>query len=418
MGNALNLSGIAVSPKRFKWKRTAQQLATETLFPRSEEVDREGRFPVENIRALGEAGLMGLMVPEEMGGPGGDILTTALVIEQLAQGCASTAMSYAMHSSIVPLLVALADDGQRERILAPMVRGEVLFSVAMSEPGSGNRLWHMDTYAQQNGQGYIIDSFKSFATSCGYSDYFLVPLRASSESRSDDLSLFVIDARDKNVKPIGVWDGMGLRGNSSRPVHFDKCQVPAENRLGSPTCGFSMMFAYTLPVYQVGLAAVYLGIAQAAYHVAVEHVKKRIHSDTNTSLARMETIQRYIAEMNVRLDQARHLVYRVAQMSDNALVLFNELQEAELLDEIIRKNPDDPFFVEVAQVKISACEMATDVTNKALQVCGGTGYKRGHPVERCYRDARAGSVMGPADDTLKLIVGRQILGIPQPWDLD
>ena len=179
-----------------------------------------------------------------------------------------------------------------------------------------------------------------------------------------------------------------------------------------------MMFAYTLPIYQCGLSACYVGIAQNALDTAREHVKHRIHSDTGAPLSTMETIQRYIAEMQVRVDQARHLVYRVAQMADNATVLFDEFHEAELLDDIIRANPDDPFFVECAQIKVAACEMAIDVTNKALQVCGGRSYKRGHPCERAYRDARAGSLMGPADDTLKLIIGRQLLGVRQPWELD
>lgn len=130
----------------------------------------------------------------------------------------------------------------------------------------------------------------------------------------------------------------------------------------------------------------------------------------------METVQRYIAEMKLRLDQTRHLIYRVAQLSDNALALFDELAKADLLDQVLRANPNDPFFIELAEVKISACEMAIAVTNKAFQLCGGTAYRRGHPIERHFRDARAGSVMAPADDTLKLIMGRQILGIGQPWE--
>ncbi len=419
MPNALNLSGIALTTEQGKWKRLAAKLAREVLAPRAADVDRNGTFPRESITALGEAGLMGLTIPEELGGPGGNTLTAAFVIEELARGCSSTAMAYTMHLSAMPLLTALVNEDQRIRFIEPIVRGQMLLSVAMSEPGSGNRLWHMDSYAVPDGEDYfIIDSFKSFATSCGESDYFLVPLRASAQVGPTDLSLFMVDARDPNVKPIGVWDGMGLRGNSSRPVHFDKCRVPAANLLGDPLWGHSMMFAYTLPIYQCGLAACYLGIAQGAFDAAKEHVMKRIHSDTKSALSTMETIQRYIGEMHVRLDQARHLVYRVAQMSDNAMVLFDEFKEAELLDDIIRANPDDPFFVECAQIKIAACEMAIDVTNKALQVCGGTAYKRGHPVERAYRDGRAGSVMGPSDDALKLIMGRQLLGIPQPWELE
>jgi alkylation response protein AidB-like acyl-CoA dehydrogenase len=286
----------------------------------------------------------------------------------------------------------------------------------MSEPGSGNRLWHMDSFAQRDGEDFIIDSFKSFATSAGEADLYVVPVRANSEVGPNDLSLFIIDGKDPNAKSVGKWDGMGMRGNSSTPVHFDKCRVPLSHRLGTETCGFSMLFAYSLPIYQVGLSAVYLGLAQAAYDMAVAHVKKRIHSDTGLALSKMETVQRYIAEMKLRIDQTRYLIYRVAQMSDNAVVLFDELAEADLLDEVIRANPDDPFFIEVAQIKVSAAEMAMEVTNKAFQVCGGTAYRRGHPGERYVRDARAASVMAPSDDALKLIMGRQILGIEQPWE--
>ena len=122
-----------------------------------------------------------------------------------------------------------------------------------------------------------------------------------------------------------------------------------------------------------------------------------------------------MAEMRIRIDQARATVLRVAQMSDNATVLFNEFARADLLDEIIRENPDDPFFVELAGIKVMACEMAIAVTNVAIQVCGGIAYKRGHIAERCYRDARAGSLMAPSDDALKVIIGNQLLGTPQPW---
>jgi len=156
-------------------------------------------------------------------------------------------------------------------------------------------------------------------------------------------------------------------------------------------------------------------VAQAAYDAAVEHVKKRIHSDSNRSLAHLETVQRLVAEMRVAIDTVRFMMLRIALAADNAMVLFNEFNQAGLLDDVVRGNPDDPFFIEVAALKPAACEMAIAVTNKALQVCGGAGYKRGHQVERCYRDGRAGSVMGPADDTVKIVIGTQILGLTQPW---
>jgi alkylation response protein AidB-like acyl-CoA dehydrogenase len=415
MPNFLNLDGLALTTNQGKWKRAAEKVAEELIRPNAERVDRDGEFPKENIRAMGEAGLLGLLVPKEYGGAGESLVTAAVVTEVVAKACAATAMVYHMHQTTIPLMCATASPEQVETFLGPVVRGEYLGAFAMTEPGSGNKIWHMDSFGRQEGDDFILDSFKSFCTSAGYADYYLVPVRADSESSPHDLSVFLVLGNDPNIKPIGVWDGMGLRGNSSRPIHFQNCRVPATNRFGPPKQGFSYMMSYALPVYLCGLAACYVGVAQAAYEAAVEHVRKRIQSDTNRSLAHLETVQRLVAEMRVAIDTVRFTVMRVALGADNAMVLFNEFKESDLLDDVIRDNPDDPFFVEVASVKPAACEMAISVTNKALQVCGGAGYKRGHQVERCYRDGRAGSVMGPADDTVKVVIGTQILGLRQPW---
>jgi alkylation response protein AidB-like acyl-CoA dehydrogenase len=411
----LNLEGLALTTEQGRWKRAAEKVARDLIGPNAEEIDRNGRFPKENICALGKAGLLGLLVPKEYGGPGENLVTSVVVTETLARACGATALSYHMHQTTIPLMCATATPDQVERLIAPIVRGERLGAFAMSEPGSGNKIWHMDSFARRTDDVYEIDSFKSFCTSSGHADYYLVPVRNDAESHAQDLSVFLVMGTDEHVTPIGVWDGMGLRGNSSRPIHFKGCRVPAENRFGPEKEGFAYMFAYALPLYLCGLAACYVGIAQAAYDAAVEHAKKRIHSDTNRALAHLETVQRLVAEMRVAIDTVRFAVLRIAHAADNAMVLFNEFKEAGLLDEVVRANPDDPFFVEVASLKPAACEMAIQVTNKALQVCGGAGYKRGHLVERCYRDGRAGSVMGPADDTVKIVIGTQILGLSQPW---
>jgi alkylation response protein AidB-like acyl-CoA dehydrogenase len=415
MPTFLHLDGLALTTSQGKWKRAAEAVARDVLRPNAAQVDRDGSFPMENLRALGKAGLLGLLVPKEYGGAGEGLVTMAVVTEAIANACAATAMAFHMHQTTIPLICAAATPEQVKEFVGPVVRGEKFGAFAMTEPGSGNKIWHMDSCARQEGDDFIIDSFKSFCTSAGFADYYLVPVRADAESTPHDLSVFLVPGDDANIKPIGVWDGMGLRGNSSRPIHFQNCRVPALNRLGAPKQGFSYMMAYALPAYLCGLAACYVGVAQAAYESAVEHVRKRIHSDTNRSLAHLETVQRLVAEMRVAIDTVRFATMRVSLGAENAMVLFNEFTESDLLDEIIRENPDDPFFVEVASLKPAACEMVISVTNRALQVCGGAGYKRGHQVERCYRDGRAGSVMGPADDTVKLVIGTQILGLPQPW---
>ncbi len=415
MGHFLNLDGLALNKSQGKWKRTAEAVVREVLRPNADRVDRSAVFPQENIKALSDAGLLGLLVDKEYGGPGESILTAVVVTEAISKGCAATGMAYHMHQTTIPVMCAMATPEQAEAYVAPIARDQLFGAFAMSEPGSGNKIWHMDSFAEPNGDGFVIDSFKSFCTSSGYVDYYLVPVRSARGVAAHDMSLFFIRGDDPNIKCIGDWDGMGLRGNSSRPVHFDHCQVPGAQRLGNPNEGFGYMMAFALPIYLCGMAAVYIGVAQAAYEAAVEHVKTRIHSDTNRSLAHLETVQRLVAEMRIAIDTVRFTTIRIAQHADNAMVLFSEFKQAGLLDEVIRDNPDDPFFIEVASLKPAACEMAIMVTNKALQVCGGAGYKRGHVVERCYRDGRAGSVMGPSDDTVKLVIGTQILGLDQPW---
>jgi alkylation response protein AidB-like acyl-CoA dehydrogenase len=210
MPSFLNLDGLALKTDQGKWKRTAEAVARDVLRPNAEKVDREGCFPVENIRALGKAGLLGLLVPKELGGPGGNIVTAVVVTEAIAKGCAATAMAYHMHQTTVPTMCAAAMPNQVDKFIAPIVRGEWLGAFAMSEPGSGNKIWHMDSYARRDGDDYIIDSFKSFCTSAGFADFYLVPTRADADSTSNDLSLFFIPGTDENIKPIGTWDGMGL----------------------------------------------------------------------------------------------------------------------------------------------------------------------------------------------------------------
>lgn len=414
MPNVLNLDGIALTSTQGKLKRKVELLAREKLAPRAAEVDRLGAFPRHGVEAMAEAGLLGLSLGEDVGGLGQPILTAVMVVEQLAIGCSSTAMVYVMHLSTLPLLDVCCSGEQRQHLLRRITQGQ-LAGFAMSEPGSGTRIWHMDSYAVRDGDDYILNTFKSFCTSAGQADFYLVPLRSSPDVDTSDISIFWVDGRDPGVQPQGTWDGMGMRGNSSTPIAFKDCRVPPIQRIGEENEGFSSMMAYTLPIYLLGLSSVYLGIAQAAFEHALAHVKERVHTDTGQSLAHVETVQRYFAEMRLQIDHVRCMILRVAQMADNATVLFNEFHEAGLLDDIIRENPDDPFFVELAQVKVAACEMAVDVTNKALQVCGGRAYKRGHLVERAYRDARAGSLQAPADDVLKVIIGHQLLGLPQPW---
>lgn len=309
----------------------------EYIAPNAEKTDREGQFPTENIRQLGKEGLLGLGIRKEFGGVGGDPLATILVIESIAKGCASTAMSYLMHISTIPLFNALVNEQQVDAFLKPIVEGEWLGALAMSEPTTGSRLWHMESYAEQDGDFFTMDSFKSFATSSGYANFYILPVRTDKHSKANELSVFLVDGKDPNINLIGKWDAMGLRGNSSTPVHFKNCRVPSFNRLGKPNCGFSMLMAYTLPIYFIGLSVVYLGIAQSAYDAAVAKVKQRSYSDTRNTASDIETIQRYVGEMKTKLSILRESIYKGARLTTEINNVFNELSRADLLTQLLDK---------------------------------------------------------------------------------
>jgi alkylation response protein AidB-like acyl-CoA dehydrogenase len=415
MGNVLNLEGVALNPVHGRLRRKIADLGKTLIGPNADEVDRSGRFPEDNLKALGRAGVLGSLMPEELGGLGIGILGTAIVAEEIARHCASTAQIYCMHQCSLPLLVALADDRQKETVLMPIARGEKLCAYANSEPGTGNKLWHMESFARPEKDGFAFNARKSIVTSAGRADLYLVPVRANGQAGPTDLSMFVVEAGNPGIHAGAGMEPMGMRGSHSRPMEFRDCRVRAEDRFGPPTAAFSYMMAYSLPPYLVGLSACYVGIAQSALDASLAHVKRRVHTDSGKSLAELDTVQRYIGEMSLRLQQVRAAVHRIARMADAAKLLFDQFGEAGILDSVVRENPDDPLFVDLSNAKVAACEMAVEVCHRALQVCGGAAYIKGNPVERCYRDARAGSLQGPSDDTLKILVGRHLLGLKQPW---
>jgi alkylation response protein AidB-like acyl-CoA dehydrogenase len=395
----------------------ARAAAREILAPHAEAVDRDGLIARETFAALGKAGFMGMAVPERKGGAGGDVLAVALVIEEFAKVCASTAMSFHMHLSTVPLVAALVSEEQHERLLGPILRGEWLGAIAMSEPGSGSRVWHTESCAQRDGDGYAFSATKSFVTNAGRADYYVVPVRSHELAKPDEISLFMLEASQHSIAPQSPWDAMGLRGTSSSPIRFENVRVTAAQRLGREGIGFPMIVCFNLPIYHVGLSSVYLGVAEAALATAVAYAKRRIHIDTGAALGSVETVQRYVGEMRVAVDQTRALLHRVARLVDRASKVMMEIAAAGVLEDIVdRLMKEDDFFVEVAGLKASATATVELVTDHALKICGGLGYKKGHPMERYYRDARAAALMAPNDDAIKVLIGKQLLGYPFPWE--
>ncbi|TDV56190.1 acyl-CoA dehydrogenase family protein [Actinophytocola oryzae] len=397
--------GFPLTDDQRSWARRATTIGGDVLEPAAKTTD-SGVYPNAALRELWSAGILNMTVPKESGGGGADLLAQVVVTETLARHCASTALCFHMHESAMQLL-SRVDPGDAG--LAATVRSIVedfrLCTYATSEAGSGSHWWHMDQAANRVPDGFHLKATKSWATSAGHADYYVVPLRANQHAGHNELTLFLVRGNTSGVEPIGTWDGSGMRGNSSTPVRFDVV-VPPSARLGASGYGFPLLFAYGLPAFQLGVASVYLGVAQAAYDETATRMGTRVHTDLGRPKSHSEVVQREVAEMRLRLDATRALLYVVA---DN--VSRRQRDGADLVDLL----GESDLVLSLAQTKIAATETALAITDTALRLCGGSAYKRGGVVERCFRDARAGTVMGPDNDSLKDLIGKRTLGIPFPW---
>jgi isovaleryl-CoA dehydrogenase len=367
---------------------SARQLASEVLAPRAAQIDTSRSFPTENFQVLAQAGLLGILVPVAHGGVGAGLSAFATVCEELARGCASTAMCFLMHGCGTAVIAARADSEQAERWLRPIARGECLTSLAFSERGTGAHFYQPEIQARRNG-GYTLSGAKSFVTSGGHADLYLALVKASSES--EGLDVLAVERGMGGLSFAGDWDGLGLAGNSSVRMQLDDVHVPERNRIGAEGDGADLVFGVVAPTFLIGVAAVNVGIAQAALDAAVQHAMQRRYSPGGQLLAEIQAIQFYLAEMKVATDGARALVSRASALADQS----------------------DPEALPAAMsAKIAAADAVSGVTDRALRVCGGQGYSRSLPVERHLRDGRAGAVMAPTTEVLKEWLGKLQCGLP------
>jgi isovaleryl-CoA dehydrogenase len=377
----------ALSPEQQTLQSTARELSQSVLRPNAEQVDKNRVYPEENLGRLGEAGLLGLLVPTAYGGKGGSLSDLAIACEAFGWGCASTAMCFLMHCCGCALIGAGASAEQAERWLAPAASGRVRTTLAFSERISGAHFYQPEISAQRSNGTYRLSGRKSFVTSGGHAGLYPVLVKSTG---GDGLDVLLVTPDMNGVTFEGRWEGLGLAGNSSIALVLNDVPVPTENLLGKEGEGLGFVFNVVAPTFLVGLAAVNVGIAQAALDAAVEHAKER-HYASGSPLAEIPAIQEYLANMSVSTQAARQLVTEAARAASAT--------EPEAL----------PL---VMQAKISASEASAAVTEQAMRVGGGLAYGRLSPIERFWRDAQAGAVMAPTNDVLRVWLGKTLTGLP------
>ena len=357
------------------------------------DVDASGRFPQEAVDALRESGLLGLTLPAQVGGMGGTPEDLVEVQSSIAAACGSTAMIYLMHVSSAMVVAAAPPVGQPE-LLRRMASGETLGTLAFSEPGSRSHFWAPVSQAVTQSGGAKIAARKSWVTSAGHADVYVVstlsPPELVNESSPTTSDLYAITADRPGVEVAGSFRGLGLRGNASTPMTFD-LEVSDGDRLGRSGGGFQLMLEAVLPWFNLGNASVSLGFAQAAVDAAVAHASGARLQHLGESLAQLPTIRAQLSRMSLELAATRDYVLATA---------------ASLAA------PNDDTTLRVLGVKALANDTALRVTAAAMRVCGGAAFSDHLQLERYFRDAHAGHVMAPTADALYDFHGKAITGLP------
>lgn len=367
-------------------------MSVDALAERAGAVDREARFPRDSIDELAAGGALALGVPERFGGPGARPVDVAEVIERVAAACASTGMVLVMHTVAMQTLAAGTGeepDGPKQAALAAAARGEHLSTLAYSERGSRGHFWAQVSRARAQQGGVEIDADKSWATSAGDADSYVMACGAAGSDDPLVTDLYLVAADAAGVEVGAPFDGLGMRGNASAPLRVRGLQLSADQRLGDAGGGFGLMMQATLPWFVLGSAACCVGVAGAALEAAIAHATGARLEHVDSTLADVPGVRARLAEAKILHVQARAYLYSVAADIENGA-------------------PEAPLGV--LALKAAASEMAVEVSDLCLRVGGGAAYSKQGPLERHFRDARAASVMAPSTDLLHDFLGKALCG--------
>lgn len=370
---------------------TAEKIAREVLAVHTDEVDREARWPAEGIAALGKAGLLGLTVAKEFGGLGAGPREVAAVVGKLAEQCASTAMIYMMHLCATQVIAQAEAFPLREEVLRAVVAGKHLSTLAFSEKGSRSHFWAPISQAVADGESYRLSAEKSWVTSAGKADSYVVSTRSADGTEMTASTLYYVPLGASGLTVSGPWSGLGLRGNASSPMRLEGVEVPAAHRLSGEGEGFAAMLSVVLPWFQLCSASVSVGIAAAATTATRQHLLSSKLEHLDESLASLMNLRARLAQMQISVDTQRAFLEHVGSKMEN---------------------PAPDTMLAVLESKAAAAEAALQVTDLAMRTCGGAAFSRHLGVERNFRDARAGWVMAPTTDVLHDFIGKALLDIP------
>ena len=363
----------------------AREFAEQEVKPVAAECDREARFPHATVKRMGELGLLGIAVPEALGGGGADFLSYALALEEVAVACASHAVVMSVNNSLVcaPIVTA-GTPAQHERFLAPLASGRALGCFALTEPQAGSDARNLTTLARREGDDYVLDGRKVFVTSGRESTVALVFAQTDPAKAHRGISAFLVDKGTPGFLIPKVEDKLGLRASDTAEFVFEGCRVPVANRLGAEGGGFKLAMA-ALDGGRIGIAAQAVGIGRAALEASVRYARER--QSFGVPIGQHQMIQWMLADMATGVDAARLLTWRAAVLKDRG----------------------KPYGTAASMAKLFASETAMRVATDAIQIHGGYGYIKDYPVERFFRDAKITQIYEGTSQIQRLVVARSLM---------
>jgi len=370
----------------------ARDIAAAVLAPAARQNDKEGRFSSEAVDALGQGGLLALMLPTVFGGLGLGPRTFSAVTVLLAEADASVAMVYLMHVAAAATIVAARPCTAVAQTLQEIAAGRHLSTLAFSEAGSRSHFWSPISRARRHGSGVLLTAKKSFVTSAGHAQTYVVSSLAPAAQGPTESTLYLIPASAPGISVAGPWDGLGLRANASAPMTLEDCEVSPELQLTDDGAGFQAMLQVVLPLFNLGAASVALGLCRAALAGTVAHLKSARFEHLGQSLGEsLPTLRAELAAMQIDTDG---LATRLDDVVDHL------------------ERPRDTTMLRVLECKAAAGDTAIGVTSAAMRACGGAAFSKRLNVERLFRDAHAGTVMAPTGDVLRELIARAMLDMP------
>jgi alkylation response protein AidB-like acyl-CoA dehydrogenase len=373
-----------VSEEHDMLRDAVRSLAESKIAPFAAEVDEQARFPQEALDALTANDLHAVHVPEEYGGAGADALATVIVIEEVARVCASSSLIPAVNKlGSLPVILS-GDEAIKQKYLAPLARGEGMFSYCLSEPDAGSDAAGMKTRAVRDGDFWVLNGVKRWITNAGVSEFYTVMAVTDPDKRSKGISAFVVEKGDEGVSFGAPEKKLGIKGSPTREVYLDNVRIPADRIIGAEGTGFATAMK-TLDHTRITIAAQALGIAQGALDYAAGYVKER--KQFGKAIAEFQGIQFMLADMAMKLEAARQLTYAAAARSQ-------------------RGDGDLTFFG--AAAKCFASDAAMEITTDAVQLLGGYGYTRDYPLERMMRDAKITQIYEGTNQVQRIVMARNL----------